>query len=194
MVDDPSSARASEVSLCLADLNRGDSEAVHRLLPHIYADLREIAGRVVQGAPGNATLQPTALVHEAYLRLVGKPDAHYNGRLHFMSVAAMAMRQVLSNYARDRRAQKRGGPQGVMVLEEAATPIHEDRGFDLVALDDALTELQKVDARQAKTVELRYLAGLTNDETATVLGVSPRTVRADWYMARHWLQRALGGE
>ncbi|MEM7199815.1 MAG: ECF-type sigma factor [Planctomycetota bacterium] len=185
-----SGSRASEVSMCLADLGQGDRSAVDRLLPHVYADLREMAGRMYLGRAADRTMQPTALVHEAYMRLVAPQRDDYESRLHFMSVAAMAMRQILASYARDQRAQRRGGGKTVVLLTEADAASKESL-LDLVALDDALTQLQTLNERQARTVELRFLAGLTVDETAEVLGVSPRTVKADWQMARGWLNRAL---
>lgn len=185
-----SDTRTAEVTVCLADLRRGDRSAVDRLLPHVYADLREIAGKVHRGGGARATLQPTALVHEAYLRLVDGAD--YESRVHFLSVAARAMRQILVDYARARRSQKRGGDQEIVVLDEGEAA--DGDGFDLVALDDALGQLEKLSERQARIVTLRYFGGLTVDETAQELGVSPRTVKADWQMARAWLQRALGGD
>jgi RNA polymerase sigma factor (TIGR02999 family) len=137
------------------------------------------------------TLQPTALVHEAYLRLVGHTRTSELARTHFFNLAAQAMRQVLADHARRRRAAKRGGDRqrvdfGQVVHGSAST------GVDVVSLDDALTALAELDARQARIVELRFLAGMTIDETAVALGVSPRTVQLDWRMARAWLRRRLG--
>ncbi|MEM7201518.1 MAG: ECF-type sigma factor [Planctomycetota bacterium] len=180
-----SEPRSNEVSICLKAMRDGDPSAVSRLLPHIYADLREIAGKIHRGDAGQATLQPTALVHEAYMRLVDGQD--YENRVHFLSVAALAMRQILVDYARRRRALKRGGDRSVVVLGEEV----EEQTIDLVALDDALGRLEELDARQAKTVTLRFFGGLTVEETAQELGVSSRTVKADWQMARRWLHREL---
>ncbi|MCA8952974.1 MAG: sigma-70 family RNA polymerase sigma factor [Planctomycetes bacterium] len=186
-----SDSRASEVSVCLAAIRAGDPAAVDRLLPHVYADLRELARRVHRGA-ANATLQPTALVHEAYLRLVGN-DGAFNDRVHFMSVAAIAMRQILVDYARNRRAQKRGGDRELVALQDSDAAV-DGADVDIVALDDALSRLERLDERQARIVTLRYFGGLTVEETAERVGVSPRTVKADWQMARRWLRRALDGE
>lgn len=187
-----SESRPSEVSICLAAMQAGDPEAVDRLLPHVYADLRELARRVHRGSAAQATLQPTALVHEAYMRLVDADGArNYNNRVHFMSVAAIAMRQILVDYARNRRAQKRGGGLEFVVLEDADAAVTE-QGIDLVDLDAALNELEQLNERQAKTVTLRYFGGLSVEETAEQLGVSTRTVKADWHLARRFLQRALG--
>lgn len=181
-------SRVHDVSVCLAAMRAGDPGAIDRLLPHVYADLRELARKVHRGNAANATLQPTALVHEAYMRLVDGSD--YQNRVHFMSVAALAMRQILVDYARNRKAQKRGGEHELVVLDEADAAVGE-KGFDLVALDEALSNLEALDERQARTVTLRYFGGLTVEETAKELGVSPRTVKADWHMARRWLHRAL---
>jgi RNA polymerase sigma factor (TIGR02999 family) len=138
--------------------------------------------------------QPTALVHEAYLRLARPDQAGWESRRHFMSVAALAMRQLLLDYARRRSAQKRDGGGVRVPLEDADEPGREERSIDLVALSTALEELRALDERQARIVELRFLTGLTVEETAQVLGVSERTVFLDWRMARSWLGHRLEGE
>jgi RNA polymerase sigma factor (TIGR02999 family) len=184
-----------DVTRYLAEMQRGDGSAADRLLPLLYQDLHRIAERFLQDQRRDHTLQPTALVHEAYMRLV-KPGAEgWESRRHFMSVAALAMRQLLTDYARRRDAQKRrGGHVHVAVgeLGESALPAPEENGCDLVALSEALEELRAMDERQARIVELRFLTGLTVEETAAVLGVSERTVFLDWKMARSWLERRLG--
>ena len=178
----------SEVTLCLEQLCDGDRTAVDRLLPHIYNDLRALAERVAGGS-GPQSLQPTMLVHDAYLRLVRNQTPNWEGRRHFFGVAAKAMRQLLADHARRRRTQKRGGERHRVTLTDVAA--NSTAQIDLVALDDALTELHKLDERQARIVELRYLTGLTIEETADVLGIAPRTVNTDWRMARSWMQGRL---
>ncbi len=180
----------------LKQLEDGDESAVDRLLPHIYDDLRRLAGAVFQQRNVAATLQPTALVHEAYMKLVRPRKDGFTGRRHFMSVAAMAMRQILANQARDRRRLKRGGDQARITLGHAEAVAAGDGDgadleIDLIALDDALTRLQDLDPRLARVVELRFFAGLTVDESAEVLGVDERTVRRHWTLARAWLRQAL---
>ena len=185
----------TNVTRCLRDLADGDEDAVDRLLPLIYDDLRALARRMYHGNPDNRTLQATALVHEAYVRLVRAGAKEYEGRGHFMRVAAMAMRQLLANHARDRRRLKRGGEQQQEELHESvAVGVGGDLEIDLIDLDDALTEFARNYPRHAKVVELRFFAGLSVEETAEILGVSPRTTKADWQLARAWLSRALEGE
>ncbi len=174
-------------------MEKGDPEAVDRLLPHVYADMRKLADRIFRDQYRNHTLQPTALVHEAYLRLVKGQKDGWEGRRHFMSVASLAMRQLLRDYARDRNTQKRAGPGKRIELEGVDVPAESGNEIDLIALDEALDELRELDERVARIVELRFLAGLTAEETAEVLGISRRTVFLDWKMARAWLERFLTG-
>ncbi len=176
------------VTQYLGELDQGDQSAVDRLLPLIYEDLRGLAHRVFQGLP-NQTLQPTALVHEAYMRLA-KGSTTFESRRHFLDVAAMAMRRLLANQAEKRRTLKRGGGREQVALESDVA-IDSSKFIDLVDLDDLLTELAQLSERQARIVELRFLAGLTLDETAEVLEVSARMVSIDWKMARNWLSRKL---
>ena len=183
---------SSDVTRILGELSKGDAAAANRLLPHVYDELRALAGSFFQIQRADHTLQPTALVHEAYMRLAGQADPNWTGRKHFFDVAAMAMRQLLGDHAGRQRAAKRGGGLGKVTLEQAETPSWTRMDVDLVALEEALTKLANLDARQARIVELRFLAGLTVDDTAEVLGVSPRTVKLDWQMARAWLRRELG--
>ena len=180
----------AEVTLYLQQMEQGDSGAVDRVLPLVYQDLRRMADQLFREQWRNHTLQPTALVHEAYMRLVRSGDASWESRRHFLRVAAMAMRQLLTDYARRNDAQKRFGQRQRVVLEESDEP-SEEQGTDLVELDEALAELSRLDERQARVVELRFLAGLTIQETAEVLEVSERTVSLDWTMARAWLERRL---
>jgi RNA polymerase sigma factor (TIGR02999 family) len=170
---------------------RGDAIALERLLPVVYQELRRLAASQLRRERDGHTLQPTALAHEAYLRLVGH-GIHYQGRHHFLAVAARAMRGILVDYARRRRAQKRGGGQAPVALD--ATMIADaGRAVAFDDLDRALQDLARMSERQARVVELRYFGGLTIEETAEVLGVSPVTVKRDWAIARAWLYRELAG-
>lgn len=182
-----------QVSVLVRQLESGDEGAIQELLPLIYDDLRRMARGLYHGNVAQRTLQPTALVHEAYLRLVGAPARHFEGRLHFLRVAALAMRQLLTDYARERSAQKRGGGLervtiGNLATDEAGEPTD---GLDALALEEALVKLAELHPRQARVVELRFLTGLSVEETAEALGIAPRTARFDWQMARAWLTRFL---
>ncbi len=181
-----------EVTLHLENIKAGDKEAVGLLLPQVYTDLRAVAGRLFQGV-GPHTLQPTALVHEVYMRLVDAENQSYADRKHFFRVAAMAMRQLLSDHARARSASKRGGAM-VRVELDPELPEEEVGGLDLIALDEALEELSTLDERVARTVELRLLTGLSTKEAAEALEVSERTARNDWNMGRAWLDRRFNDE
>jgi RNA polymerase sigma-70 factor, ECF subfamily len=180
-----------EATLMLMELNRGESAAAARLMPLVYGELRALASDYFRGQRPDQTLQPTALVHEAYLKLVDQSTVAWKDRAHFFAVAATAMRQVLIDRARRRAAQKRGGKRERLQLEDADTPARA-QPIDLVALDDALRQLESLDARMARIVELRFFGGLGVDETARVLGVSTSTVEADWRGARAWLAVELG--
>jgi len=169
----------------------GEQGALDRLVPQVYAELRRLAHRQMQGERPGHTLQTTALVHEAYVRLVDVKRLHFRNRTEFFALSAQLMRRVLVDAARARGARKRGGDAPHVPLPEGlAIPAAGD-GTDLVALDDALKELASFDPRKEKVVELRYFGGLSVDETATALGVSPETVMRDWKMARLWLSREL---
>jgi len=173
-------------------LSDGDSSAADRLLPLIYADLRALAGSYFRGQPGDHTLEPTALVHEAYLRLIDQSQASWNDRTHFFAVAATAMRQILINHAERRGALKRGGGRKRQPLD-FATPI-EGLDAELLSLDEALEEMAELDVRKSRVVEMRFFGGLGMQEIAVVLGVSKTTVESDWRMARAWLSRRLSEE
>ena len=178
---------AVAVTRLLADWRSGDHEALDHLMPLVYEELRQVARRHMR-SEGPITLQATALVNEAYLRLVDI-DVEWQDRVHFFAIAASLMRRILVDEARKRRSQKRGGPEKALPLEDADAPIELDA--ELVALDDALTDLAKVDARKAKVVELRHFAGLTIAETAEALGIGHATVERDLKMAMAWLNREL---
>ena len=186
-----------DVTALLIAWSEGDSTALDALLPVVYAELRRQARRALRREAAGHTLQPTALVHEAYLRLVEQRPSRWQGRSQFYGVAARCMRQVLVDAARTRRAAKRGGGAEPLRLSEAeeriATPAEggESAGDDVLALDEALTRLAALDPDQARLVELRYFAGLTLDDTAATLGVSPATVSREWTVARRWLRREL---
>ena len=184
----------SDVTLFLNNVGSGDPDAAAQLLQLVYDDLRRLAAhRLAQEAPGQ-TLEPTALVHEAYLRLVGdNPDRHWDGRGHFFAAAAEAMRRILVENARRKRRLKRGGGAARAELDELnlAAPALPD---DVVALDEALAQLAAIDPQAAELVNLRYFAGLTIPEAAEILGVAPRTADFLWSYARAWLLRKIEGD
>lgn len=176
------------VTQCLRDLHAGDEGALERMMPLVYEDLRGLA-RGIQRKQAHS-LNPTALVHEAFARLVGAGAKEYEGRKHFMKVAAIAMRQLLINHARDRQALKRGGEHAHVTLK-TGDALEKGDEVDAVALEEALARFEASYPRQAKVVELRFLAGLGVEEAAEALDVSPRTVKLDWQMAKAWLSREL---
>jgi RNA polymerase sigma-70 factor, ECF subfamily len=169
----------------------GDHAALDELLPLVYDDLRRQARRLMRAQPAGHTLQTTALVHEAYLRLVGQTSVEWHGRAHFFGVAAKAMRSILVDHARARNAAKRGGSARAITLDDAASVAGPQASVDVLALDEALGRLAELDARKSKLVELRYFGGLGIDEAAAVMGVSPATVKREWTTARAWLRREL---
>jgi RNA polymerase sigma factor (TIGR02999 family) len=179
----------TDVTAILAAASAGDQDAANRLFPLVYEQLRAQAARYLQGeAPGH-TLQPTALVHEAYIKLVGQHRASWQDRGHFFAVAAMAMRRILVNHAKAKKSHKRGGDQTRQPLEiDSLAEQFEQRAIDLVALDEALEQLRAISSEQARLVELRFFAGLTVEQAAEALGVSERTVHRDWALARAWLR------
>lgn len=172
----------TQVTQLLRDWRNGDQAAFERLLPLVYDELRRLAGHYLRGERRGHTLQSAALVHEAYLQLLGQ-EIDWQGRAHFLGVAAQAMRRVLVDYARSRNYQKRGG-QAVHVEIEAAATVALTQAGELVALDDALQGLEKLDPRKSRVVELRYFGGLSVEETAEVLGISVPTVVRDWNTAK----------
>ena len=182
----------ADVTDLLSASDSGDSLAAEQLLTLVYDDLRRLAAhRLAHEAPGQ-TLQPTALVHEAYLRLVGAKDAHWQGRGHFFAAAAEAMRRILVENARRKRRLKRGGDVARVPLEEAEL-LAPEPSEDVLALDEALTELAATDRAAATLVQLRYFGGLSIPDAAQVLGVSPRTATRLWTFARRWLWDKLHG-
>jgi RNA polymerase sigma factor (TIGR02999 family) len=179
----------SEVTRLLAELREGRREVLDRLFPLVYEELRRVAHRHV-GSGRDPTLRTTELVHEAYLKLVDQSRAQWRDRAHFFAVASMAMRQILVDRARHRRAEKRGGDRRRVVFDEEALPV-EDQAEALLEVDEALTRLATLDDRLARVVECRFFGGLTDEETADALGVTARTVRRDWVKARALLHAEL---
>lgn len=167
----------------------GDVSAHDQLIPHVYDELHRIAQRHMRSEQTGHTFQTTALIHEAFIRMVDI-EAHWNGRAHFLAVAARVMRQILVDHARARGRQKRGGGQIAVTFDEALV-ISSEPDSQLIEMDDALTRLEAIDARKARAIELHYFGGLTYDEVATVLDVSAATVDRDLRMAKAWLYREL---
>jgi RNA polymerase sigma-70 factor (ECF subfamily) len=184
---------APDVTQILQEVRDGDGDAPARLMPLVYDELRRLADHYLRQERPDHTLQPTALVHEAYLKLVDQTSVDWQNRAHFFGVSAQVMRQILVDHARRHRASKRGGLQQKLTLDEAID-YSQPLDVDLVALDDALTALAQLDARQSKIVELRFFGGLTIEETAVALGISPATVKVDWGMAKAWLRREIRRE
>jgi RNA polymerase sigma factor (TIGR02999 family) len=182
---------SGEVTLLLNELQRGDKDALGRLIPLVYGELRRLAGHYLQAERVGHTLQPTALVNEAYLRLVEQDRADWRNRAQFLGVAAQLMRRILVDYARARETAKRGGPAVRMDVENLEGGIDGTQIEEILAVDEAIERLTALDPQQARVVELRYFAGLTIEETAEALGVSPRTVKREWAMAAAWLRSEL---
>jgi RNA polymerase sigma-70 factor, ECF subfamily len=184
---------ARSVTALLGDWNRGDSNALNQLLPLVYAELRRIAARQIRRERANHTLQPTALVHEAYLRLVDQRQVDWHDRAHFLGVSARMMRRILVDHARRHGARKRGdGIQCVSI--DDAREIAANADVPILALDQALDRLETLDPELARVVELRAFGGLTIEEAAHVLKVSASTAKRDWRTAKAWLNRELGSE
>lgn len=187
----------SDVTRLLLRWSEGDASALDRLLPVIYGELRRIASSQLRRERPDHTLAPTALVHELYLRLVDQRRATWQHRAHFFGVAAQLMRRILVDHARERQAAKRGGSATRLSLEyaleesEPAGAAHGSDALEVLSVDDALDRLARLDADQARIVELRFFAGLTVEETAHVLNRSPRTIKREWRLARAWLYREL---
>lgn len=182
--------RAGEVTQLLQELTHGGRDAVDRLFPLVYGELRGIAHRRLQNEPAGHTLDTEALVHEAYLKLVDQERVDWQNRAHFFAVAARAMRRILLDYATGRQAQKRGGDRRQVPLDEGVLAV-EERTDELLALGEALQRLEQVDERQGRVVECRFFGGMSIEETAEALGVAPATVKRDWTAARAWLNREL---
>jgi len=180
----------NQVTELLVRWRGGDKAALDRLMPLVYTELRRIANRYLQGERSDHTLQSTALVHEAYVRMTEQNLPQWQNRAHFFAVAAQIMRQILVDYARSHRASKRGGDVFKLALDEAEEQA-QVRDVDIVALDDALKDLAEMDEQQSRVVELKFFGGLSIEDTAEVLGISASTVKRDWITARAWLYREL---
>lgn len=178
------------ITQVLVALSEGDRSALDRLLPMVYDHLKGIAERELRRERPGHTLTPTALVHEAYLRLIELDRITWRGRAHFFGACAQAMRRILISYARMKKADKRGGGLAHVPIDDVVVAA-QSRPGDLVALDDALTRLETMSERQARIVECRFFAGMGVEETAKALGVSPATVKREWTAARAWLNREL---
>lgn len=178
-----------EVTRLLADLENGSQDAANQLMRLVYDELHVIAESYMKRERQSHTLQPTILVHDAYMRLIGQHGTSWKNRSHFFGIAAQAMRRILVDHARRVRAEKRDGGERVTLDESVADS--QQQSVDLIALDDAIQKLAHLDARQARVVELRYFSGLDIDETAAALDISPATVKRDWAFARAFLQREL---
>jgi RNA polymerase sigma factor (TIGR02999 family) len=181
--------KAAQVTVLLNAASAGDGEAPEKLLELVYDDLRRLASAYLKNESNAQTLQATALVHEAYLRLVDWQNVSWQNRAHFFAVAAQVMRRILIDHARAKHAQKRDFGQKIALDEAVSFSVKKE--FDLLALDEALMSLEKVDARQARIVELRFFGGLSLAETAHVLGISETTIKREWTFAKAWFQREL---
>jgi len=176
----------------ISRVSEGDSKAVSLLMPLVYDELRRLAASYLRRERAGQTLQATALVNEAYIRLIGEKAHNWQNRTHFLAIAALSMRQILVQRARSRNAAKRGGDPLRITFDEQLLPAAaEGSAIDLVALDTALDKLALLSERQAKIVELRYFGGLSVEEAAEALGISPATVKRDWTLARAWLKKEL---
>jgi RNA polymerase sigma-70 factor (ECF subfamily) len=182
-----------DVTRLLKEVSEGSEEAPQILLPLVYEELRKLAHGYLRNERADHTLQATALVHEAYLRLVDWQNVSWQNRAHFFAVAAQLMRRVLIDYARQAKSEKRGGDWQKVALDKAIT-LAEERDLDIFALDEALTQLAGFDEQQCRIIELRFFGGLTIEEAASVLGLSPATVKREWTMAKTWLYQKLNKE
>lgn len=183
-------ASSSQVTGLLVRWSEGDAAARDKLIPLVYDELRRLARQCLAGQRSDHTLQSTALVHEAYLRLVDCDSVHWQNRAQFFALAAKLMRQVLVDHARTRNAAKRDG--GIRLTLQDALSLSKKRSVDLIGLDDALNELARLDAQQSQIVELRFFGGLSIEDTSHVLGISPATVKREWATARTWLYQEMG--
>ena len=179
------------VTQLLVEWQNGNQQALDSLIPLVYQELRAIAGRYLSHESPGHTLQSTALVHEAYFKLIGQRRVRWQNRAHFCGIAAQMMRRILIDHARHQVRDKRGGGAPKLSLDEAVATAEMETDVDLLALDEALTSLALIDPRGARIIELRFFSGLTLDETAEVVGVSAGTVKRDWSAARAWLYREM---
>jgi RNA polymerase sigma factor (TIGR02999 family) len=190
MAEMPGAPKQMDITQLLLEWGGGDAAALDQLMPVVYAELRKIARRFMRRQRPNNTLQTTDLVNEAYLRLIDSSRVNWQSRTHFFAVSAQLMRRILVDAARRRNSQKRGGGQVRVTLDESLE-IAEAQGTDVVALDEALRRLAELNPRHSQIVELRYFGGLTEEQVAELMEISPRTVRRDWSLAKAWLFREL---
>ncbi len=181
----------NEITQMLIKLTDGNQDIVNQILPHIYDELRMLAGSYLRRERVDHTLQPTALVHEAYMKLIDQRQVQWQNRAHFFGIAAQVMRRLLMDHARKHTADKRGGVVEKLPLEEEILIVSHDKSAELIALDDALQTLGAMDEQKAKIVELRYFGGLSIEETAEVMNVSVPTINRQWRMAKAWLYSEL---
>lgn len=186
-------SRTSETTRLLRDWAKGDRAALDQLTPRVYRELRRIAGHLMQNERPDRTIQATALAHEAYLKLIDVENVDWQHRAHFFAISAQVMRHILLDAARKRKTAKRGGNFPRVNLDEIPD-LSSGRASELLAVDEALTGLAKIDPRKAQVIEMRFFGGLTVEETAAVLNVSPDTVLRDWRLARAWLLAELGAK
>lgn len=184
----------SHISLLLHRLAAGDQHAMQALVPLVYCELHRLAVHYMRNERKDHTLQPTALVHEAYLKLVNRQQANWQNKAHFFGVAAQVMRTILIDHARQRCRAKRGGVRQHKLSLDDVKFFSDERSDEVLALDESLRRLRAMDLRQSQIVELRVFGGLTVDEAAAVLGISPKTVKRDWAVARAWLYGELNGD
>ena len=187
----PSQQKSQEITALLHDWSSGKQKAFDALLPLVYDELHRQAARFLRRERIGHTLQTTALIHETYLKLIDQRDVNWQNRAHFFGIAAQAMRRILVDYAKARHREKRGGADENVPLEAVSLAVSGEKEIDLEALDQALTRLAAMDERQAKIVELRYFGGLSIEETAEVLRISPATVKSDWKSAKAWLYQEI---
>ena len=180
-----------EISRILQEWSDGGTDVSEKLMPLIYDELRRQASRYMRRERIGHTLQTTALIHEAYLKLIDKPDVNWQNRAHFFGVAAQVMKRILVDHAKSKRREKRGGIAENLPLDEARFVISEGKSVDLIALDEALTRFAEFDPQQAKIVELKYFAGMQIDEIAEALRISPATVKREWNSAKAWLHSEI---
>jgi RNA polymerase sigma factor (TIGR02999 family) len=184
----------NEITQMLIELTDGNQEVVNQILPHIYDELKRLASSYLRRERVNHTLQPTALVHEAYMKLIDQKRVHWQNRAHFFGIAAQVMRRILMDHARKHQADKRGGEAEKLPIEEEILVVSHEKSAELIALDDALQTLASMDEQKAKIVELRYFGGLSIEETAEVMGVSVPTINRQWRMAKAWLYSQIAAE
>ena len=184
-------AEPGDITVLLGKLQQGDPQAAERLIPLVYQELRRIAGAHMRDERAGHTLQPTALIHEAWMRLANQKRVDWRDRSHFFGVASRMMRRVLVDYARARLAGKRGGGEAALNLDWVEVQADPGKLEEILAFDEALERLRALDPRQVEIVEMHYFAGMTVEETAQALGMAPRSVDREWAMARTWLRREL---